>query len=145
MTITVQQFDFATPEYDESIRLRTAILRIPLGLEFKIKDLEAEYNSIHLGAYNQRRQMVGCLVLKPLEKGVYKMRQVAVVEAVQGKGVGSIMVEASEKLLRQLGGKMIELNARDTAIPFYEKLNYKKEGSEFTEVGIPHFKMIKKL
>jgi predicted GNAT family N-acyltransferase len=39
----------------------------------------------------------------------------------------------------------MELNARETAVPFYEKLAYNTEGVRFEEVGIGHFKMTKKL
>jgi len=143
--ISIKQFEFATPEYDQSVQLRDAILRKPLNLQFKVEDLEKEYDSIHLGAFNERNQIIGCLVLKPLAKNSYKMRQVAVAETVQGKGVGSALVQASEQLLNSLGGKSIELNARDVAIPFYLKLDYKKVGKEFKEVGIKHFRMEKTL
>ncbi len=141
--ITIRVFDFATPEYDESVRLRDDILRKPLNLSFKAEDLATEYNSHHLGVFNQQNRMIGCLVLKPLSEELYKMRQVAVAENCQGKGVGKAMVKASEEYVLQLGGKKFELNARDVAIPFYESLKYKKVGEEFTEVGIKHFKMEK--
>ncbi len=143
--INIRQFDFATPEYDQSIVLRDAILRKPLNLSFQVSDLEKEYDSIHLGAFNQLNQIIGCLVLKPLADGNYKMRQVAVAQEVQGNGVGSMLVKASESLLKRLSAKSIELNARDVAIPFYLKLDYKKVGREFEEVGIKHFRMEKKL
>jgi predicted GNAT family N-acyltransferase len=37
------------------------------------------------------------------------------------------------------------LHARETAVPFYLKLGYEVVGGQFEEVGIPHFKMEKKL
>ena len=71
------------------------------------------------------------------------MRQVAVAQNCQGKGVGKAMVKVSEEYILELGGKKVELNARDTAIRFYQSQDYKKVGKEFTEVGIKHFKMEK--
>jgi len=143
--IQIRPFEFATPEYDQSVQLRDAILRKPLNLSFKVEDLSKEYDSIHLGAFNQKNQIVGCLILKPLSASHFKMRQVAVAESLQGKGIGGELVKASEKLLKSLNCKSIELNARDVAIPFYLKLDYKKVGKEFEEVGIKHFRMEKEL
>jgi len=60
--------DFGTPAYDETVRLRRDILRIPLGLEFYVKDLKLEYNQYHLAGYDQSGNLVGCLVLKPLQR-----------------------------------------------------------------------------
>jgi predicted GNAT family N-acyltransferase len=44
-----------------------------------------------------------------------------------------------------LGYHRIELHARDTAVPFYKKMNYSISGSVFKEVGIDHFFMSKEL
>jgi len=37
------------------------------------------------------------------------------------------------------------LHAREAAIPFYLRLGYELEGEPFTEVGIPHRRMVKLL
>jgi predicted GNAT family N-acyltransferase len=39
----------------------------------------------------------------------------------------------------------VVLHARETAVSFYKKLGYTKEGNVFEEVGIPHWKMTKPL
>ncbi len=63
----------------------------------------------------------------------------------QGKGIGGMLVIAAEKFSTQKGyGKMI-LHARKVALEFYKRLGYEAYGSEFTEVGIPHYMMEKKL
>ncbi|NNE29689.1 MAG: GNAT family N-acetyltransferase [Saprospiraceae bacterium] len=142
--MTIHSFEFATPQYDESVRLRDKLLRKPLGMEFETEELAKEYQCIHLGAFDDRGKMVGCLVLEPKEEGVYKMRQVAVEEPSQGKGIGKSLVLASEVVVKSLGAKNLILHARDTAIPFYEKLDYKKVGEEFYEVSILHIKMEKR-
>ena len=137
--------EFGTPAYDETVRLRNDILRIPLGLEFYPKDLALEYNQYHLAGYQQNSDLVACLVLKLLPEETMKMRQVAVRKDVQNMGIGKLMVAASELVSRELGCKKMVLNARKTAVPFYKKLNYKTSGKEFLEIEIPHFKMVKNL
>ncbi len=141
----ILQAEFATPHYDEMIRLRDRILRAPLGLAFTIKDLSVEYQYVHLGCYDDQSKLLGCCVLVDKGNGDLKMRQVAVDFPSQKMGVGTLLVEATEQYAQLNDFKKIVLSARKTAVPFYAKLAYKKRGKEFLEVGIPHFKMEKKL
>ncbi len=143
--MTIIQVEFATPEYDETIALRYKILREPLGLDFTEEQLAAEYADFHLAAYSEAWILRGCLVLTRKTDKVLKMRQVAVSIESQSKGIGTLLVQASEAFARANGFETMELNARDTATHFYEKLNYEKVGEEFVEVNIPHFKMVKQL
>jgi predicted GNAT family N-acyltransferase len=143
--MTILNIEFATPEYDETVQLRDKILRRPLGLAFSEEQLAEEYADFHLAAYTNDWLLRGCLVLTPKDDKTLKMRQVAVDEAVQKTGVGQQLVAASEALGRVRGYDIMELNARETAVPFYQKLNYSIVGERFEEVGIPHFKMTKKL
>jgi predicted GNAT family N-acyltransferase len=137
--------EFGTPEYDEEVRLRYEILRKPLGLEYTEEQLATEYADTHLGIYDDKDNLIGCLILTPKSDGIVKMRQVAVAAELQGQGVGRYMVDVSEHIARHQGFHRIELNARDTAIPFYEALGYISEGEVFLEVGIEHRFMWKEL
>lgn len=143
--IRIFQIDFGTPEYDETVRLRDQVLRKPLGLEFTAEQLAEEYDSRHLTAADADGNLLACLVLVPLEDGEIKMRQVAVRPDVQGRGVGTALVKYSEQSAFDEGYRKMVLHARETAVPFYRKLGYSIEGGRFTEVGIPHVKMQKKL
>ncbi len=143
--MNILEIEFATPEYDETVALRYKILRLPLNLDFSAEDLAKEYTDIHLAAYDEAWILRGCLVLTPKSKKVIKMRQVAVDSDAQTKGIGRAMVEKSEQLARSQDYEVMELNARDVAVPFYKKLNYQVVGNMFEEVSIPHFKMIKNL
>lgn len=141
--MNILEIEFATPEYDETVHLRYKILRLPLKLEFSAEDLAKEYTDIHLAAYDEAWILRGCLVLTPKSKKVMKMRQVAVDSDAQSKGIGRALVEKSEQVALSQGYEVMELNARDVAVPFYQKLNYQVEGDMFVEVGINHFKMVK--
>ncbi len=55
------------------------------------------------------------------------------------------MVKYSEDLARKLGLKEMVLHARETAVPFYERLGYTRVGDVFTEVTIPHRVMVRAL
>ena len=143
--MNIIEIEFATPEYDETVNLRDSILRKPLNLSFSEEELAEEYTDIHLAAYDAAWILRGCLVLTPKSENVIKMRQVAVDSDAQGTGIGRALVEKSEIVARSRGYARMELNARDTAVPFYEKLGYHTEGSMFEEVSIAHFKMAKEL
>jgi GNAT superfamily N-acetyltransferase len=73
------------------------------------------------------------------------MRQVAVLPQLQGQGIGTMLVQYSENLARQAGFQRMILHARETAVPFYEKLGYARVGNLFEEVTIRHWKMEKHL
>jgi predicted GNAT family N-acyltransferase len=61
----------------------------------------------------------------------------------QGKGFGHRLLRDTESLLKARGFSEVELNARKTAIPFYEKQGYKGVGDFFDRLGLPHLKMQK--
>ncbi len=135
--------EFLTPEYDACISLRNELLRKPLNLEFTEESLELEADEFHFGIFNHYTELIACLSLKPLSLSIVKMRQVAVSQSYQGRGVGRYLIEASENWMRNHNINRVELNARDTALDFYLKLNYKIDGQMFKELNIPHWKMIK--
>jgi predicted GNAT family N-acyltransferase len=139
------EIEFATPEYDETVQLRTEILRKPLGLEFTTDQLSQEYTDFHFGLYDSNIQLLGCMIFTPLGDGILKMRQVAIKAALQGRGLGKEMVLQSEIWAKRNNYHKIELHARETAIAFYKSLNYSEEGAEFYEVSIMHRKMFKNL
>ena len=145
MSLYCEEIEFSTPEFDEALRLRHKILRRPLNLDYNIEDISAEYDSIHLGCYNHLGDLLAVLILKPVSDKLVKMRQVAVDEAVQNKGVGKYLVQQSERLATIKGYQKIELHARMNAVPFYESLGYQKSGEVFKEVGIDHLFMSKDL
>jgi len=139
----ILEIQFGTPEFDEAVRLRYEVLRKPLGLEYTVEQLAAEYDNIHLAAYDNAGRLIGYLNLTPVDADQVKMRQVAVHPDWQGAGVGKALVFASESVARRSGFKKISLHARETAVPFYQKLNYILVGERFEEVTIPHFYMEK--
>lgn len=140
-----QLIEFATPQFDIALKLRDLVLRQPLGMQFSAKDISQEYDSMHLACYSDTDQMIGILILKPIDDKILKMRQVAVSPDSQGKGVGTFLSQSAEKIARQHGFNKFVLHARETAVPFYKRMKYRSVGGRFDEVGIPHYKMEKKL
>ena len=130
-------------EYEETVALRDEVLRKPLGLSYDPTELAGEKESFHF-ALRDGVELVACLVLKPLDERCIKMRQLAVRENVQGKGLGRELVNYAHSFAKGRGYEEIVLHARETARGFYEKLGYEAEADSFTEVGLPHLIMRKK-
>lgn len=140
----IKPFACPSPEYTQALQLRYRILRVPLGLEFTPEELEKDKYDIHLGLF-EHDKILACITLTRCENKRMKMRQVAVEEASQGKGLGRKLSQAGEKYALENGFEIMFCNARKTAVPFYESMGYKIVSHEFTEVNIPHYTMEKML
>jgi predicted GNAT family N-acyltransferase len=140
----IKQIDHGTKEYKQMIDLRYEILRKPLNLSFTADELDKEKNDILIGAFEEEK-MLGCCLLTKVDKYCTRLRQMAVQNNLQGKGIGASMMNFAENIAMDAGYRKIIMHARKTAIGFYEKLGYKVFGEEFLELSIPHYIMEKKL
>lgn len=131
-------------EYGRTVALRDAVLRRPLGLAFTPEELAKEGDSLHLAAF-EGREVVGCLVLRPIDADRVQMRQVAVAEARQRRGVGRKLAEFAERRAVALGFREMVVHARESAAEFYTRLGYVPSGAPFREVGLVHYHMHKAL
>jgi len=141
-SLKIQIVEFNSALQKESIFLRDKVLRKPLGLHYTIEQLKEEEHQIHMVALFQQ-QVVGVVLLQPLNKLQLKMRQFAVDEQFQNQKIGTYLVDFLENYALSNGYKEIILHARKFAVDFYSKLKYQIIGDEFEEVGIPHYKMQK--
>ena len=130
--------------YTLEIELRDRLLRAPLGLTFSSEELKAESTELHFALVDQD-QVRACAVIVPLSRNLAKLRQMAVHEDYQRQGLGSMLIHSIESVLKQRGFQKIELNAREEAVTFYERLGYHAAGDRFMEVGIGHWKMHRQL
>lgn len=136
--------DHGSPEYQQMIKLRDDILRRPLGLGFSSSELEKEKDNMLIGAFDDE-QMLGCCMLVEENPKTVRLRQMAVLNDLQGKGIGRALMNFAENLARDRGYKILSMHARKNAIGFYEKMGYKVASDEFTEITIPHYVMEKEL
>ena len=136
--------DHGTPEYQLMVKLRDDILRKPLGLGFTPEELESEKDNMLIAAFEEER-ILGCCMLVEEQPGTVRLRQMAVLNDLQGKGIGRALMNFAENIARDRGYKIVRMHARINAIGFYEKVGYKVNGDKFVEVTIPHYVMEKQL
>lgn len=136
--------DHGSNEYWQMVKLRDDILRRPLGLSFNQQELESEKNNMLIGAFEDD-EMLGCCMLVEENPEIVRLRQMAVLNDLQGKGIGRALMHFAENIARDRGYKILSMHARKNALGFYEKMGYKVASDEFTEITIPHYVMEKRL
>ena len=134
-------------EWRETVRLREAVLRAPLGLAFSADELARESAQLHL-ALRAGGTLAGGVVLVPPSadaQAPWQLRQMEVAPGFSGQGFGTALVAAAEHELHLRDAERVVLHARETAVAFYARLGYRAHGAVFDEVTIPHRLMRKHL
>lgn len=144
MDIVFQKVAFGSAIHRKAFRLRKIILRDPLGLDWTRADLESDRISVHICAI-QGREVLGTMVLTPMDSLNVKMRQVCVRRDLQGCGIGGKMIAFAENESRSMGFTAIHAHIRSTSVGFYKKAGYEIDGKPFIEVTLPHYKACKQL
>lgn len=136
--------DHGSYEYRQMVKLRDDVLRKPLGLGFTPEELEEEKENMLIGAFEED-DILACCMLVEENPTTVRLRQMAVLNDLQGKGIGRALMTFAENIARDRGYRILSMHARKNATGFYEKMGYRVVGNEFTEVTIPHYLMEKKL
>ncbi|ANH82979.1 acetyltransferase [Niabella ginsenosidivorans] len=134
--------DHGSKEYQQMVDLRNEILRKPLGLVLTEEDINADKNNVLIGAFEDEK-MLGCCMLVKQSDRIVLLRQMAVLNDLQGKGIGKALMQFAENIARDMGYREISMQARKNASGFYEKMGYREASNEFTNLTIPHVIMKK--
>lgn len=109
--------EHGSPEYQKMVGLRDNVLRKPLGLIFTPDELESEKENILIGAFEDD-DILGCCMLVEENNRVIRLRQMAVLNNLQGKGVGRAIMNFAENIARDRGYKVLSMHARKNATGF---------------------------
>ncbi|MDR3450457.1 MAG: GNAT family N-acetyltransferase [Alphaproteobacteria bacterium] len=135
MSAFIQELFYGSSLYEDSKRLREEILRRPIGRVLDEKDLQGEDRQIHIAAVEDSFSVVGTVILKPGSSRNITLRQMAVANSAQGRGLGRDLVKTAEVIAAARGFDRVDMHARTEAQGFYEKLGYHTEGDTFIEFG----------
>ena len=131
--------------------VRNEVLRKGLPVETCHFNGDENTDTTHFGFYIENNLIGIISIFKEKhhlfpEEIQFQIRGMAVLEDYQGKGYGAQLVNVAESYCLDLGANLIWFNARERAVAFYQKLNYKIIGDSFEipNVGI-HFVMYKKI
>lgn len=143
-TAKIAEAPYGSDLYRQSLRLREAILRAPLGITLADEELADDALRRHFCAIMEDR-VVGSVSLKPLDRETLQLRQMAVAEDRRGTRIGAQLLAWAEDWARSEGYRLIVLNARIVAEGFYARYGYLTEGEPFEENTVPHIRMTKRL
>lgn len=130
----IEKITYATPAYQATLDLRNQVMRQPLGLDIMDEDLSSEQTALILGAFSET-QLMGFGILAGGSEPVRKVEYLVVDDSLQSQGVGSQLLQALENAALNEGATTIELEARVTAQPFYERHGYHTTGERYL---LPH-------
>ena len=113
---------------------------IPASLEMDGQDTVARHFALRDGG----KIIATCRVRRM--GSAAKIERMAVKKDYRRKGIGQ---ELMKYVLQQLTGagdiQLLKLSSQADAVPFYERLNFKKRGPEYIEAGLPHYDMTREL
>lgn len=133
--LVLRPYEHGSDDDKKGYILRNQILSHSIGVDdrvlrsvFGIHDSEA--NQTKLGAFIGD-SMVGTLCLAPQEEGTVRIKQFAVTQKLQGKGIGRKLLAYAHATAKALGYRQIELSARQDVVGFYAKAGYTAKGELF--------------
>jgi GNAT superfamily N-acetyltransferase len=140
----IKTLEFGSEDYDQMLELRIVTLLEPIGVPASYADPEKERDDIFIGAFEDEK-IIACCVLTRIDSETVQLRQMAVREDLQGKGIGAAIIEFAESIAREQNYASLVMHARDPVLDFYKKCGYSIDGEQFFEVGMGHHKMRKDL
>ena len=147
----VKYIKYGSEEYNKTLELRNEVMRKPLGRNIYDEDFSCEENQIIIGAFETNsiftNLLIGCGVLSYQGDNTWMVEYLCVDSVLQKKGVGSALMQCMEKIAMDRGATKMTLDARVSAIDFYQRFGYIPQGEVFHKEIAPggHIVMEKEL
>lgn len=141
----VQTKDTMSDIYLDAVKIRHQVFMLEQGVPSEIEIDKYEADCIHFVLYGDTNDAIATCRLLPLQNGTMKLQRMAVQKDYRGKNYGYLIVEGAEDFSKKQGYNTITLGAQVTALGFYERMGYTKEGDIFLDANIQHYKMNKQL
>jgi thioesterase domain-containing protein len=132
-------------EWQRYYQLRWQVLRAPWHQPAGSERDELEAQAYHQMLITPEGDIAAVGRLHQLGPDSAQVRYMAVAGTYQGKGAGSRVLAALELQAARWGCSEIRLNARDTALAFYQHQGYQLQGAAPALYGIAHMAMQKKI
>lgn len=149
ITVTYKYFkELNTHELYAIMRLRSEVFVVEQNcvyLDADGRDIEA----YHVMAWHQgleKSELVGYarLMLPKLDEDAISSGRLCVSNSFRKSGLAYQLVEAVLKIIDDLqDDRPLIISAQSYLINFYRKLNFKTEGEEYLEDGLPHIRMVR--
>lgn len=103
---------------------------------------EHEDTCTHFVALDEQSNVIGAARYRRTDKGI-KLERFAVKKSTRGSGIGSQLVQAVLNDIKSShgAGQYIYLHSQLPAVSLYTRFGFQKEGEQFAECDILHYKM----
>lgn len=133
-------------DYNDYYRIRYEILRKPWNQPEKSTKDDTESSSVHLLVKDETGKPVATGRMQFNSEDEAQIRSMAVIDEMQGNGIGSLLINRLEEIALERKIKRITLDARENAVRFYMRNGYTVIEPSYLLFGIiKHFKMQKDL
>lgn len=131
-------------EFEAYYDLRWRVLREPWQQPAGSEKDELENESFHVMAVDENENVVGVGRLHFNNDNEAQVRYMAIAPEYEKQGIGSLILEALEKQVKENNCETIVLHARENAVGFYQKKGYELfKKSHLLFDSIQHFRMRK--
>lgn len=130
--INYTQIDFNSNLYKESLIVREEVLRKPINMVLRDKDILNDKNEYHFVAIDNHK-VIACVLLKPIDNKTIELRQMSILDSHKGKNIGFNLALYAEKFAKENNYNLIIIRARKNVEGFYLKLNYISTPEEFQD------------
>ena len=136
-------------KYIDTFPVRSAVLRQGKPIETCFFLGDDAVGTTHFGLFIEANLIGVASVFKTNNKNFdnknqFQLRGMAILEEYQSTGFGKLLIEEIFNFIESTQVELLWFNARESAVPFYEKLGCTKKDPSFEipEIG-PHFLMYK--
>ena len=131
-------------ELEAYFEFRWRHLRAPWDMPRGSEKDELEETATHLVARTELGEILGVGRVHRTAEGDAQIRYMATHDSHRGLGIGKAIVERLEQIALELGATQVIINARENALPFYQKLGYAVFSDSPTLIGTIRHKLMSK-
>ena len=124
--------------------IRTKVFQEEQGVAAELEFDGLDAIATHFLAYLDN-QPVGTTRIRNTDKKTVKIERLAVLPAVRKQGIGRKLMETALEVITIQNKQIAIVHAQEYIVKLYQQLGFEQVGDSFTEAGISHIKMTKRL
>ncbi len=130
-------------EYEAALALRYEVFCLEQGVPEHEERDGRDHESLHLVALVDGRVVAACRVL--IVGDTSQFSRLAVERSMRRRGIATALLQAADAETVNAGARRLVLHAQTYARSLYEQAGYRPRGRKFTEAGIEHIAMEKRV
>jgi len=139
----MMDLQLVTLDWQQTLPIRHQVLWPNESLEFC--QVPGDIDALHFGVLNKSTLVCVASIYIDQDAKSARLRKFATLPLLQGKGVGSVMIEHLITILKRQGIDYLWFDARASALGFYQRFGFEAEGDIFYKNKVAYYKMHKHL